>query len=283
MLEIIGWSPVDLTVTDPNGRTISKQLNEIPGATYIEFDLNEDGDLDDMVIIPDPLDGNYVILLIGTATGTYSMTTELVTQQQTITQTYSGDLVEGGILEYIATVSETDMATTSPVPPVLVNKIFKPNKMPMKRLGAVMSRTNITNTGYLDIDQTTYQDEILDGWAVPDFTKPISVTLFVSGTKYKIPYEELTYVAIENGKYTVQIDFNTGIDLYQYDPTLGQEVYVTTIYAFEPGWIIEIKYPMLPPTNLQPGEYSSTVSITTTSPPGISIEVEDTATLTVTK
>jgi len=115
MLEIIGWSPVDLTVTDPNGLTISKQLNEIPGAAYIEVDLDEDGDLDDIVLIPDPLDGNYVVLLTGTATGTYSVTTEFVALQETITQIYSGEIVEGAVYVYSVTLSDGVM-TTNPDP-----------------------------------------------------------------------------------------------------------------------------------------------------------------------
>jgi len=109
----ITFSPVDMAVTDPDGRTISKQLNEIPGATYIEFDLNEDGDLDDLVLIPDPLDGNYEVLLIGTATGIYSVTTEFITLQETITQTYTGETVEGAVYVYTVSIAE-DVMTANP-------------------------------------------------------------------------------------------------------------------------------------------------------------------------
>ena len=57
-------SPVDLVVTDPDGLTISNQINEIPGATYIEIDLDGDGDLDDQVRIPDRKTGDYIITVV---------------------------------------------------------------------------------------------------------------------------------------------------------------------------------------------------------------------------
>jgi len=116
------FSPVDITVTDPEGRTISKQLNEIPGATYLEVDLDEDGDLDDLVLIEDPLVGNYVVMLIGTASGTYSVTTELVTPQETITQTFTGETVEGAIYVYNITITDEAM-TAKPDPIAELNQL----------------------------------------------------------------------------------------------------------------------------------------------------------------
>lgn len=54
-------SPVDVVVTDPDGLIISKEVNEIPGATYNEIDIDGDGDLDDQIRIPDRKIGNYII------------------------------------------------------------------------------------------------------------------------------------------------------------------------------------------------------------------------------
>lgn len=61
---VTACSPVDLVVTDPDGLTISKELNEIPGATYLEVDLDGDGELDDQVSIPDIKIGDYLITII---------------------------------------------------------------------------------------------------------------------------------------------------------------------------------------------------------------------------
>lgn len=63
-LTITTHSPVDIVVTDPDGLTISKQLNEIPGATYIETDIDGDGDIDDQVTIPNKKIGDYIIKVL---------------------------------------------------------------------------------------------------------------------------------------------------------------------------------------------------------------------------
>jgi len=63
-LSIIAHSPVDIVVTDPEGLTISKQLNEIPDATYIEIDINADGDSDDIIVIPGRKIGDYLITVV---------------------------------------------------------------------------------------------------------------------------------------------------------------------------------------------------------------------------
>jgi len=57
-------SPVDLKITDPKGLVISKQINQIPGAVYLEEDTDGDGDLDDWVGILDRKLGNYQIEVI---------------------------------------------------------------------------------------------------------------------------------------------------------------------------------------------------------------------------
>mgnify|MGYP000341885782 CR=1 FL=1 len=61
---ITAFCPVDLSIIDPEGLTITKQLNEIPSASYIESDVNGDGDPDDIISIPDRKIGNYQIIVI---------------------------------------------------------------------------------------------------------------------------------------------------------------------------------------------------------------------------
>jgi len=55
--------PADISVIDPFNRITNKTLNEIPGSSYIETDLNSDGELDDQIIIPEILDGEYSIIV----------------------------------------------------------------------------------------------------------------------------------------------------------------------------------------------------------------------------
>jgi hypothetical protein len=52
-------SPVYLIVTDPSGLVISKDINQIPEATYTGWDTDGDG----IISIPDPKPGSYQIAL----------------------------------------------------------------------------------------------------------------------------------------------------------------------------------------------------------------------------
>jgi len=57
-------SPVDIAVTDPEGFTISKEVNEIPGAFYFEIDLDEDGEVEDLITLPEYKIGDYIVTVI---------------------------------------------------------------------------------------------------------------------------------------------------------------------------------------------------------------------------
>ncbi|MFC1848030.1 hypothetical protein ACFLXV_01810 [Chloroflexota bacterium] len=73
-----GFCPIDLIITDPDGYVISKEKNEIEGATYVEEDFNGDGDLDDKVTILYPKPGEYNTAVIpepdALPTDTYTLT-----------------------------------------------------------------------------------------------------------------------------------------------------------------------------------------------------------------
>ncbi|MDF1536135.1 MAG: alkaline phosphatase family protein, partial [bacterium] len=56
-----GHSPIDLAVTDPLDRTVNKGVNEIPGAAYLEEDVDGDGLVEDRIIIPRPVDGDFTV------------------------------------------------------------------------------------------------------------------------------------------------------------------------------------------------------------------------------
>lgn len=195
-------------------------------------------------------------------------------------ETQYGSVQPNSEIAYLVSGTETGEFISYEIS-AYVDKFFKPGTIGAKRRGAVMSRIEITNTGYLDIEKMTFEDEILNGWVIKQI-HTISATLLVDGEEYGIPYEELDDVALDNDRYVVSVNFTNGVDLYQYDPALEQEVYLMTVYAFEPEWILEIKYPMHPPRGLEAGDYDATVSVTITTPQDISLTVEDTETLNVT-
>jgi hypothetical protein len=84
--EVIAKSPVDLIVTDPEGLTITKNVSEVPGMFYNEFDLDGDGHLDDVVTILHRKLGNYSIWVVPEpeAIPTDTFTLVVSTQTQTI-------------------------------------------------------------------------------------------------------------------------------------------------------------------------------------------------------
>ena len=70
-------SPADMVVTDPDGLIISKELNQIPGAAYVEIDIDQEGDLDKEISIPHKKVGYYQITIVpepnALPTDTYSL------------------------------------------------------------------------------------------------------------------------------------------------------------------------------------------------------------------
>lgn len=76
---VIGNSPIDLVVIDPNGSKISKDTIETVGASYIEADFNLDGEFEDVAYINNPEIGIYQIFVLpepgALPTDTYSLYT----------------------------------------------------------------------------------------------------------------------------------------------------------------------------------------------------------------
>jgi cell wall-associated NlpC family hydrolase len=61
---IVAHSPVDLLVTDPDGLLVSKELCSLPSADYFEYDLDGDGDLEDLVLIGLGRIGDYTVSIL---------------------------------------------------------------------------------------------------------------------------------------------------------------------------------------------------------------------------
>jgi PKD repeat protein len=57
-------SPVDVAVTDPEGFTITKEIGEVSGMFYVEFDWDGDDKIDEMIIIDEVKVGDYQITVI---------------------------------------------------------------------------------------------------------------------------------------------------------------------------------------------------------------------------
>lgn len=81
-LVVSAHSPVDLIVEDPDGLVISKNVSEIPTASYFEIPLDEEGNPGyELIIIDDRKQGEYLIEVVpepnALPTDTYSLMSEV--------------------------------------------------------------------------------------------------------------------------------------------------------------------------------------------------------------
>lgn len=81
-----GRSPIDVEVTTPSGRTVTKDNYDRRTESYIRMDLDDSGDQDSQLLIADPEEGSYGIDAIpaDTAQPDDTYTLEVVTQDGTV-------------------------------------------------------------------------------------------------------------------------------------------------------------------------------------------------------
>jgi hypothetical protein len=105
-LSIQGFCPIDLIVTDPNGFAVSKSTNSIPGAKYVERDIDGDGDLDDEVTVPNWLSGQYKVTVIPESSAlpndTYSVEVSTYRRSKTLTSGKIADLSSKPISVFVS-------------------------------------------------------------------------------------------------------------------------------------------------------------------------------------
>ncbi len=140
-LRYFAYSPVDLIVTDPIGRWINKDSSLIPNATYDTLtDKNTDGDLDDIVTIPNPIIGDYIVEVKrepDADTGHYSLTIKLdnnedkpLAQNLPIPPPDQVDTYTYPVIEYLRGDANTDKKTTVSDVIYLINYLFKGGPAP---------------------------------------------------------------------------------------------------------------------------------------------------------
>jgi hypothetical protein len=112
-LWIVLNSPADLYVTDPLGRHIGADpvthdpVNEIPDATY-----SGPGTEPQEIVIPDPVRGTYLIDVLGTATGAYTLSMIGVSGGEQVSQAVATGTTAPGVIDpYDAVVT----SVTSPL------------------------------------------------------------------------------------------------------------------------------------------------------------------------
>jgi hypothetical protein len=166
----ISWylcSPADMIVTDPDDLTISKDLNEIPGATYTEIDINADGDPDDVVNIPDRKIGDYLVTVIpepgASPTDTYTL--GVSAGGVTIVLAENVQIADIPSEGYIVRSTETEIMQ---IIPATID--FAPDVLNLETKGKYVTAYIELPTGY-DVSQIDISSIRLND-TVPALTKP---------------------------------------------------------------------------------------------------------------
>lgn len=139
-LTYTAYSPVDLIVIDPANDSIGVDFNFIPDASYdTTQDVNLDGEKDDVVIIPKPLLGDYMVKVIaepGSDTGHYTVSVKLNGNEEN--SIASGEVPGPGevdtvfypVGEYLRGDANTDSSTSVSDVIFLINYLFKGGEAP---------------------------------------------------------------------------------------------------------------------------------------------------------
>ncbi|HVP35770.1 MAG TPA: SBBP repeat-containing protein [Terriglobales bacterium] len=140
-LEYFAYSPVDLIVTAPNGDSIGVSFNTIPNASYdTTTDRNHDGDKDDIVTIPNPLIGDYLVRIMvepGVDTGHYTLGIRIDGSNETVVLTNAtvpppgqADTVIYEVMQYLRGDANRDGKKTVSDVVYTINYLFKGGPAP---------------------------------------------------------------------------------------------------------------------------------------------------------
>jgi parallel beta-helix repeat protein len=219
---IAAHSPVDLKVTDPDGFIISKELNEIPGSLYLEEDLDEDGVLEDYIIISQRKIGDYSITVMPEygANPTALYTLEVLGEDATII------LAENVPISDIPSVPYLFSSAMLNIPPRTIFDVGEP-KYVIEGVAYLTSATPIElvaedNAGGSGIASTTYRiyNATYDsGWIT--YKEPFYLTGLSDGT-YQIDYNSTDYAGNVEPTNTVTVILdNNGPLITLLNPPVG--------------------------------------------------------------
>jgi hypothetical protein len=140
-LQYFAYSPVDMIVTAPNGDSIGVSFNTIPNASYdTTTDRNHDGDKDDIVTIPNPLVGSYLVRIVaepGADTGHYTEAVKLDGNEEhvmvlnaSVPPPGHADTVVYSVVSYLRGDVNADGKKTVSDVVFLINYLFKGGSAP---------------------------------------------------------------------------------------------------------------------------------------------------------
>jgi len=166
-------SPVDIILTDPDGLITSKEIAEIPGTFYFETDIDEDGNIDDVIIFSERKIGDYLITVVpepnASLTDTYTL--EFFAEDGTITVLAENTQIQNiPKLPYI--LRSTEMEIT-PIIPATID--FDPDTLNLKSQGKWVTVYIELPLGHgFDISMINFTSIMLNGQIQAEI-KPIKI------------------------------------------------------------------------------------------------------------
>jgi pimeloyl-ACP methyl ester carboxylesterase len=140
------FSPVDMTVTSPDGKKIGYisegEINEISGSFY-----SGNSTENEFIVIPSPLDGEYKIEAVGTGDGEYTVAVSSISGDNVVDTEYTGTTMVGDVSKLVLDVDTSSLSPNlaiAPEPiPVIVEVPDTVAPVPVARSGGGGGRRSI--------------------------------------------------------------------------------------------------------------------------------------------
>ena len=170
--EFKSHSPIDLIVTDPDGIVITKGIYEVPGLFYYsEWDINRDGELDDMVILSERKIGDYLITAAPEPGASPTDTYTLWVVMDGVIIVLAEDVQVADIPGEGYIIRSTDTGIIQIVPATID---FDPDVLNLKSTGKYVTAYIELASGF-DVRQIDVASIRLNG-VVPALTKPTAIS-----------------------------------------------------------------------------------------------------------
>jgi parallel beta-helix repeat protein len=185
-MKFTGHSPIDLIVTDPDGETIYENVGQREAISelgdigdnltmsYMVYDIDGDGEPDDIVASPERKIGDYLITVVpepgALPTDTYTLTVEALVNGEMATVVLAENVLISDIprTPYIITSTETEI---TPIIPAFID--FNPDTLNLQSRGKWVTTYIELPRGY-DINDIDSESIELN-CQVPVETKPIEI------------------------------------------------------------------------------------------------------------
>ncbi|NQE46372.1 Cell surface glycoprotein [ANME-1 cluster archaeon GoMg2] len=206
-ITITAYSPVDIVVTDPDNLSVSKQSNDIPGASYTEEDINGDGDPDDVIFIPYRKTGGYRISVVKEAEAApddkYTLVVSTETGNTTLAENVSVSDIPTEPYGFESTIYFDTGSSNKPYPSISgthngtikLNQMITVDKLYMYPCAGTGGHTEYARLWNSTLNVTATWDGYKEDWHNLSFKEPFSL---VAGETYNYSIRTGSYPQIHH-------------------------------------------------------------------------------------